>query len=310
MAQTTKTTQSKQPEKAPFDFKKFFARYKFYICLGGIGVLIVAAVISLIVALSGNNGGLKNLKVGDFAPSELTDQFDLPKEGDEVAVLRTNHGDIFIRLFPDEAPKTVENFKTHIKDGYYDGLTFHRVIDEFMIQGGDPNGDGTGGTSIWGGEFEDEFSPKRLNLRGSLAMANSGPNTNGSQFFINTAGVNSEATAWADIQSRCDSYYEQIMSMAGNDESLREQYFQQYYTAFLDPSIMTDEAKKLYEEYGGNNYLDGAFNKVGRGHTVFGQVIKGMDVVNEISKVETSKETNKPVEDVIIEKAEIIIYGE
>ena len=298
-------------EKKSFDFKAFFEKNKFYLCLGTIGVLLIAAIIGLVVALvGGNDGGLKELKKGDFAATELTDQLDLPEVGEEIAVLRTNYGDIFIRLFPNEAPKTVENFKTHIKNGYYDGLTFHRVIDDFMIQGGDPNGNGTGGTSIWGGKFEDEFSPKRLNLRGSLAMANSGPNTNGSQFFINTAGVNAESTQWADIQSRCDSMYEQVMNAAGDDEALQQAYFQQYYTAFLDPSLMTDADKKLYETYGGNNYLDGAFNKVGRGHTVFGQVIKGMDVVDEISKVSTNAETNKPVKDVVIEKAEIIIYGE
>ena len=77
-------------------------------------------------------------------------QLELPEAGEEIAVLSTNMGDIKIRLFPDAAPKAVENFKTHIKDGYYDGLTFHRVIDGFMIQGGDPEGNGTGGESIWG----------------------------------------------------------------------------------------------------------------------------------------------------------------
>ena len=98
-------------------------------------------------------------------------QLDPPEAGEEIAVLTTNMGEIKIRLFPDVAPKAVENFTTHIKEGYYDGLTFHRVIEGFMIQGGDPNGDGTGGESIWGEPFEDEFSENLLNLRGSLAMA-------------------------------------------------------------------------------------------------------------------------------------------
>ena len=115
-------------------------------------------------------------------------QLDPPKAGEQVAVLDTSMGTIKIRLFPEEAPKTVENFTGLIEKGYYDGLTFHRVIDDFMIQGGDPNGDGTGGESIWGEPFEDEFSETLVNLRGSLAMANSGANTNGSQFFINQAG--------------------------------------------------------------------------------------------------------------------------
>ncbi|EBH4250100.1 peptidylprolyl isomerase [Listeria monocytogenes] len=100
------------------------------------------------------------------------------------AEMITNRGTIRIKLFPEIAPKTVENFVTHSKNGYYDGLIFHRVIPEFMIQGGDPDGRGTGGESIWGESFEDEFSTEAFNLRGALSMANAGPNTNGSQFFI------------------------------------------------------------------------------------------------------------------------------
>lgn len=103
------------------------------------------------------------------------------------AILTTRHGDIKIKLFEKEAPKTCENFITHIKNGYYDGLIFHRVIKEFMIQGGDPTGTGRGGESIWGKPFKDEFSPNlKFDRKGLLAMANAGPNTNGSQFFITT----------------------------------------------------------------------------------------------------------------------------
>ena len=98
--------------------------------------------------------------------------------------METNYGTIKIRLFPKVAPKAVENFKTHVENGYYDGLTFHRVIEGFMIQGGDPIGNGTGGESIWGKPFEDEFDINYHNFRGTLSMANAGPNTNGSQFFI------------------------------------------------------------------------------------------------------------------------------
>ena len=107
-----------------------------------------------------------------------------PQKGETIAVMHTSLGDISIRLFPDKAPKTVENFVTHAKNGYYDGLKFHRVINDFMIQGGDPRGNGTGGESIWGDSFEDEFDVELHNLRGALSMANAGPNTNGSQFFI------------------------------------------------------------------------------------------------------------------------------
>jgi len=104
-----------------------------------------------------------------------------------TVVLETNQGNIELTLYPDKAPKTVENFVGLVKKGYYNGLIFHRVIKGFMIQGGDPTGTGSGGTSLWGGTFADEFSPDLVfDKPGVLAMANSGPNTNGSQFFITT----------------------------------------------------------------------------------------------------------------------------
>lgn len=110
-----------------------------------------------------------------------------------AAVIHTTYGDIHIRLFPDAAPKAVENFVTHSKRGYYNNTIFHRVIRKFMIQGGDPLGDGTGGESIWGKEFEDEFSTLKHDKPYTVSMANAGPNTNGSQFFITT-----EKTPWLD----------------------------------------------------------------------------------------------------------------
>jgi cyclophilin family peptidyl-prolyl cis-trans isomerase len=106
------------------------------------------------------------------------------------ATLHTNHGPIEIELFDDDAPKTVDNFVKLARDGFYDGVTFHRVIPDFMIQGGDPTGSGMGGP---GYTFEDEFNDHKV-VRGALAMANAGPNTNGSQFFVVTA----EATPWLD----------------------------------------------------------------------------------------------------------------
>ena len=102
-------------------------------------------------------------------------------------VLHTNKGDIELVLFEDLAPKTVANFIGLANQGYYDGIIFHRVIKDFMIQGGDPTGSGMGGESIYGESFEDEFTPNLFNLYGALSMANAGPNTNGSQFFIVTA---------------------------------------------------------------------------------------------------------------------------
>ena len=107
-----------------------------------------------------------------------------------TATLHTSHGEIALELYDDDAPKTVENFTKLSKDGYYDGLVFHRVIKDFMIQGGCPQGTGTGGP---GYQFEDEFNDHKVE-RGALAMANAGPNTNGSQFFI----VTTDAAPWLD----------------------------------------------------------------------------------------------------------------
>lgn len=111
-------------------------------------------------------------------------QLNLANEKGPKAVIKTNRGEITVQLFPELAPKTVKNFIELAKKGYYDGVIFHRVIPDFMIQGGDPTGTGMGGESIYGESFEDEFSRELFNLRGALSMANSGPNTNGSQFFI------------------------------------------------------------------------------------------------------------------------------
>lgn len=168
-----------------------------------------------------------------------------PKSGDSVAVMHTNKGDISIKLFPEYAPKAVENFTTHAKNGYYDGLIFHRVIKNFMIQGGDPLGSGIGGESIWGKAFEDEFTPALHNLRGALSMANSGPNTNGSQFFIVQAD-SAPAQMLAQMKQIPDSYPE--------------------------------ECVEDYAAMGGTPWLD--FR-----HTVFGQVFEGLDVVDAIANV-------------------------
>jgi len=120
----------------------------------------------------------------DLALAEREARGPLPR----AATINTSYGEVRLKLFPDECPKTVENFVTHASNGYYDGVIFHRVIKGFMIQTGDPLGDGTGGTSIWGHEFEDEFHRSLRHDRPfTLSMANAGPGTNGSQFFITTA---------------------------------------------------------------------------------------------------------------------------
>jgi peptidyl-prolyl cis-trans isomerase B (cyclophilin B) len=127
------------------------------------------------------------------------------------ATLHTNHGPISVELFDEDAPKTVENFRKLAGDGYYDGLTFHRIIPDFMIQGGCPEGTGTGGP---GYEFEDEINDNKV-VRGALAMANRGPNTNGSQFFI----VTTEAAPWLDgkhtVFGRVASGMEAVDSIEG-----------------------------------------------------------------------------------------------
>lgn len=183
-------------------------------------------------------------------------------KGDKIATIKTNMGEIKIRLFPKYASKAVENFVTHAKEGYYNGLIFHRVIENFMIQGGDPNGTGTGGESIWGEPFEDEFTPELHNLRGALSMANAGPGTNGSQFFIVQAKEVSE------------DMLEQL-------RMANEQYF-------------PTECIEAYEKMGGTPWLD-------YHHTVFGQVLEGMETVDAIAGVPADYFTNKPKTDVTIE---------
>ena len=240
----------------------------------------------------------------DDTEHEVGYQLESPDEGEEVAIMHTTMGDISMKFFPEAAPKTVENFLTHAKNGYYNGLTFHRVINDFMIQGGDPKGDGTGGESVSGGQFEDEFSNKLFNIRGSVAMANSGPDTNGSQFFINQSKN-------ADFESADENWnylYSELCKAqdAGQLEAFLTMYSMSY-NAFYNTDLVSDEIKALYKEQGGNPNLDGAFNALDRGHTVFAQVYDGMDVVDKIAAVETDG-NNKPVEPVKIESIEVTKY--
>ncbi len=187
-------------------------------------------------------------------------QLSAPVKGDVIVTMHTNMGDIKIKMFPDKTPKTCENFLTHAREGYYDGLTFHRVINDFMIQGGDPTGTGCGGESIWGDSFEDEFDMELRNYRGALSMANAGPNTNGSQFFI--------------VQAK-----QVPMQLIGQMKQLADRGF-------------PEEVTENYSQVGGTPHLD--FR-----HTVFGQVYDGMDVVDAIAAVKTGA-ADKPVEPVMI----------
>lgn len=123
--------------------------------------------------------------------------------------MNTSEGTIRIRLFPEIAPKAVENFLGHAESGYYEGVIFHRVIEDFMLQTGDPTGTGSGGESIYGEPFEDEFSDQLFNFRGALSMANAGPGTNGSQFFIVQAKEIKEGSA-SDYPQEITAAYEEM----------------------------------------------------------------------------------------------------
>jgi len=150
-------------------------------------------VVTAMLLLTGCNAKEESKVLADTTtPAPIKKAMVADKKTDTVVVFETNQGKIEIKLFPKIAPLAVENFVTHTKDGYYNGLIFHRVIKDFMIQGGDPTGTGTGGESIWKEDFADEFAPNIVFDRPYLlAMANRGPKTNGSQFFITT-----KATPW------------------------------------------------------------------------------------------------------------------
>jgi peptidyl-prolyl cis-trans isomerase B (cyclophilin B) len=230
------------------------------------------------------------------------------------AIMHTNMGDITIQLYPEVAPKTVENFVTLAKKGYYNGLIFHRVIKDFMIQGGDPTGTGAGGESIYGAKFEDECSQELHNFRGALSMANAGPNTNGSQFFIvqNSQAPTQDIDALA-VQVACYELLNdakrrvQMMQEALEDAPKIQAYIDEVNTKLNDyqsqglpeevKEYATEIAKK-YAEVGGTFHLDFA-------HTVFGQVIDGMKVVDDIANVRTAR-ADRPLHDVTIDSIDIV----
>ena len=189
-------------------------------------------------------------------PQLALDQVKGPK-----ATIKTSLGDISLQLFPDQAPKTVKNFVELAKQGYYNDVTFHRVIPDFMVQTGDPTATGAGGESIYGHPFADEFSPELFNLKGAISMANAGPNTNGSQFFIVT-------------NRNLSTNLIGQMEAAGYPAEVIEAY-----------------------QNGGTPWLD--FH-----HTVFGQVVSGLDVAIKISQVKRNFE-DRPEEDVLIKAIEI-----
>ncbi len=252
-------------------------------------IMAIAAAATLCFSLAACQNGKNETSAEGQNESEASGALELPQleepeAGETIAVMSTSKGDIKLRFFPEYAPKAVENFLTHAKDGYYDGLTFHRVINEFMIQGGDPKGDGTGGESIWGDGFELETTPSLRHFRGALAMAHSSePNSNGSQFYI---------VQCTDIGDENKQAFEEAKGM--QDEEIEDGsgvYYKDIY-----PTEVLDE----YINNGGCPFLD-------NGYTVFGQVIEGMEVVDDIAAVETD-DSDKPLEDVIINSITVEEY--
>ena len=206
-------------------------------------IAIFAAVAVLCGVLCGC--GQKTVNLAKVESDEV--QFVKPSTGDTVATIKTNMGDINVVLYPKYAPLAVENFVTHAQNGYYDGVIFHRVIEDFVIQSGDPEGTGYGGNSIWELPFSDEFSDNLHHYTGALSMANSGEDTNRSQFFIVTSNQKSVTDEIATL-----------MAEAG------------WRSGIID----------TYKQSGGAPNLDYR-------HTVFGQVYDGLEVAFAINGVKT-----------------------
>lgn len=257
-------------------------------------ILSILAIIVLLLVLTGcnneketsenkiisNNNTTKTQTNSDKKEKTIDDidfkaaaekQMSLPEDGETIAIMHVkDFGDIKFKFFDGIAPKAVENFLTHAKDGYYDGLTFHRIMNEFMIQGGDPLGNGTGGESIWGKGFGPELDYELVPYRGSLCMAMSSlPNSIGSQFFI--------------TQANYSESMENAMVRGGYPESLIEQY--KNYGGYLS----------LYLQYT-------VFGQVFEGMDIVDKIAA---VETETS---AGNEKSKPVKDVIIESIEVTTY--
>ena len=239
-------------------------------------IIVTLMTIVLVLAACGTSANKEEAKVKTATPKTEQKKGDeqvsntvYPQlttevaENEKLIEMETSMGKIKIKLFPEYAPKAVENFVKHSEEGYYDGLIFHRVINDFMIQGGDPNGNGTGGESIYGNPFEDEFSNNLFNLRGALSMANSGANTNGSQFFI--------------------------VQKTSLDPSMKSE---------MEKAGYPKEMIEAYDKNGGTPWLD-------HKHTVFGQVVEGMDIVDKIANTPVDPK-DKPEKDVIIKKITVL----
>lgn len=207
-------------------------------------------------------------------------QFTQVVPGETVAeIIIEGYGSVFVRFFSAKAPKAVENFLTHAREGYYDNTLLHRVIDDFMIQGGDPEGTGYGGESIYGKPFEDEITELEP-FRGALCMANAGADTNESQFFI----VQADAASVVNLK--------ELVEYKG--------YTLQEYMKAGFGTEMSDEILNEYMTYGGAPWLHGH-------HTVFGQVYDGFDVLDKIAEAKTDAK-DRPAEDIVVKTVRIFSY--
>lgn len=226
------------------------------------------------------NSVKEDSKVSTDYAAAAEKQMAMPEKGDTIAVFHIkNYGDVKAKFFEDVAPKAVENFVTHAKEGYYNGVTFHRIINEFMIQGGDPQGTGMGGESIWGEDFEEELSPELVPYRGSLCMASRGLENSpslGSQFFI--------------TQPTYEGVIKRYSEQMGVDVETAKAYVKRQYPADL---------MEQFQQYGGD--LLSLYQQ----YTIFGQVYEGMEVVDKIAAVETNEQDDKPLENVVIENVEV-----
>lgn len=242
--------------------------------------------------------------------NEVGFQIDMPNEGDTIAIIHTTLGDITLRFFPEQAPKAVTNFINLANDGKYNNTTFHRVINDFVVQGGhigtDPNN--PNGMSSYGSQFEDEFCDKLFNIRGAVSMVTTTADTNGSQFFINQTDAEAFANngGWAKYEEWWETAKTQLTNY--KDSNLLSTFIQENRNTLFDTEIVPDEVRALYERYGGNPNLDGAYNAVDMGNTVFAQVIDGMDIVDTIAAVQVDDE-NRPEENIVIKSIDITTYS-
>ena len=236
-------------------------------------IAVTALSLSMITMMF-SGCGKEDLVGGKIAETTAPVNFTMPEVGEKIAVIKVkDYGEIKIKFFPEYAAMGVENFVELSEMDYYDELIYHRVVEDFVIQGGDPRGDGTGGNSVWGQDFAVDAAPNLYHFSGAVAYAHAQNGGNGSQFYI-------------VCTNEGETFYDTAVPLT---EELISEYG------------YSDEVNALYMEKGGLPYLDG-------GYTVFGQVFEGMDVVYAISEVKIDPATALPAKQVVIESIEIVEY--